>query len=185
MYTSGAVCIPQKMDMRAKIEFSVLLNGLFAVPCRILRPRLLALLLLSNLLFAGCIGPRSHLRVPRTPADAVYTVETTGYCACSECCSWERNWFGRPTYSSGPLAGKKKRVGETASGRIARPGTIAADTAYFPMGTIIYIPGYGYGRVEDRGGAIKGARLDLYFKRHREALVWGRVQKPIHVWYPK
>ena len=55
-------------------------------------------------------------------------------------------------------------------------GTIAADTQYYPFGTRMYIPGYGWGRVEDRGGKkIKGpTRIDLYFASHDEALEWGR-----------
>jgi len=54
-------------------------------------------------------------------------------------------------------------------------GTIAADWRYLPPRTRIYIPGYGWGRVEDKGSAIKGQnRLDLYFDSHQEALQWGR-----------
>jgi hypothetical protein len=54
-------------------------------------------------------------------------------------------------------------------------GTIAADTAYYPFGTRMYVPGYGWGRVEDRGGAIKGpARIDIFYHSHRDALQWGR-----------
>jgi 3D (Asp-Asp-Asp) domain-containing protein len=71
----------------------------------------------------------------------------------------------------------------TASGVMARSGTIAADTSLYPFGTVLYIEGYGYGRVEDRGGAIKGARLDLWFPSHRAALAWGRrKQTPVKVW---
>lgn len=41
----------------------------------------------------------------------------------------------------------------------ARDGTIAADTSHFPFGTRIFVPGWGWGAVQDRGGAIKvGAR---------------------------
>lgn len=54
-------------------------------------------------------------------------------------------------------------------------GTIAADTMYYEFGTRMYVPGYGWGAVEDRGGAIKGARrLDLYFDSHQQANEWGR-----------
>jgi hypothetical protein len=54
-------------------------------------------------------------------------------------------------------------------------GTIAADTNYYPFGTRMHVPGYGWGVVEDRGGAIKGPnRLDLYMDDHNEALLWGR-----------
>lgn len=57
----------------------------------------------------------------------------------------------------------------------AHDGTIAADTRYYPFGTRMYVRGYGYGVVEDRGSAIKGAnRLDLYFDSHGDALQWGR-----------
>lgn len=54
-------------------------------------------------------------------------------------------------------------------------GTIAADWRYIKPRTRIYIPGYGWGRVEDKGSAIKGKnRLDLYFDSHQTALQWGR-----------
>ena len=46
-----------------------------------------------------------------------------------------------------------------------RKGTIAADTAHYPFGTKMYIPGYGWGVVEDRGSAIKGPnRLDIFYR---------------------
>lgn len=58
---------------------------------------------------------------------------------------------------------------------VPQDGTIAADTRYFPFGTRMYIPGYGWGVVEDRGGAIKGNnRLDIFYNTHGEALQWGR-----------
>jgi len=57
----------------------------------------------------------------------------------------------------------------------SRDGTIAADTRYYKFGTRLHVPGYGYGVVEDRGGAIKGpTRLDLYYNSHSDALEWGR-----------
>ena len=57
----------------------------------------------------------------------------------------------------------------------AHDGTIAADTRYYKFGTRLYVPGYGYGVIEDRGSAIKGpTRLDLYYSSHSEAREWGR-----------
>lgn len=107
---------------------------------------------------------------------------TTGYCPCRECCDWHRNWRGVPVYDAGPLKGQRKTVGMTASGKKARNGTIAADPALFPFGTIMYVEGYGYGRVEDRGGAIKGNHIDLFFETHREAQQWGRRTVNVKVW---
>ena len=60
--------------------------------------------------------------------------------------------------------------------------TIAADTKYYPFGTRMYIPGYGWGVVEDRGGAIKGKdRIDLYFDSHEAAMKWGRRKLPVTI----
>ena len=88
----------------------------------------------------------SPVRPPSRDKPKVYTLEVTGYCPCGSCCGWKRNWFFRPVIASGPAKGKPKAVGITASGARARPGTIAADRSLFPFGTIMYVPGYGYGR---------------------------------------
>ena len=58
---------------------------------------------------------------------------------------------------------------------VPRTGTIAADTDYYPFGTRMNIPGYGWGVVKDRGGAIKGPdRLDVFFPSHARTKEWGR-----------
>jgi len=122
---------------------------------------------------------------PVREADAqVYRVEVTGYCACGVCCGWKRNWRGVPVVAAGPQKGQRKQIGVTASGVKAQRGTIAADTSLFPFDTIMYVPGYGYGVVEDRGGAIKGRKIDLYFDTHTQALEWGRQHKNVKVWLP-
>lgn len=146
------------------------------------------ILLVAGLLaIAGCLttgdlhGDRS-LRPDSGAKPRRYVLEVTGYCACQECCSWHRNWLFTPVNNSD---GRRKKVGFTASGTRARPGTLAADTANFPFGTIMYIPGYGYGRVEDRGGAIKGWKLDCYFESHEEAQEWGRHKRYVDVWLPQ
>ena len=61
-------------------------------------------------------------------------------------------------------------------------GTIAADTKYYPFGTRMYIPGYGWGVVEDKGGAIKGPdRIDLFFDSHADAIHWGRRKATVEI----
>lgn len=137
---------------------------------------------------AGGTGCASrHFQRPRGQPDRVIPMEVTGYCPCQICCGWKRTWFGfgRPVFASGPQKGQPKVVGKTASGTRARPGTVAADTSVLPFGTVVYVEGYGWGRVEDRGGAIKGNKLDLFYRSHREALEWGRQQKQVQVWFPR
>ncbi len=61
-------------------------------------------------------------------------------------------------------------------------GTIAADTHYYPFGTRMYVPGYGWGVVSDRGSAIRGPdHIDLYFESHDAALQWGRRRLPVTI----
>ncbi len=115
------------------------------------------------------------------------TMEITGYCNCGGCCNWHRPYLGlgSPVISSGSNKGKPKKIGKTASGSTARYGTVAADTSVLPFGTIVYVDGYGYGRVEDRGGAIKGKKLDLWFPSHSAAMKWGRKKNVrVKVWKP-
>ena len=123
-----------------------------------------------------------HNRAPKGVTPVEQKMVVTGYCRCGECCGWRRNWLGRPVYANGSQKGKKKRVGVTASGTRAHVGTIAADGSLYPFGTTMYVEGYGYGRVEDRGSGIVGEHIDLYFLTHRKALQWGRKTMTVKVW---
>lgn len=60
--------------------------------------------------------------------------------------------------------------------------TVAADLDIFPIGTILFIPGYGYGVVADKGGAIKGNRLDLYFETVDDVYKnWGKKKVEVYI----
>jgi 3D (Asp-Asp-Asp) domain-containing protein len=64
--------------------------------------------------------------------------------------------------------------GQTASGIPVGPGVVAVDPAVIPLGARLAIPGYGEGVAADTGGAIQGARIDLWFSSVAEARAWGR-----------
>ena len=133
---------------------------------------------------AGCVSGR-RVEPPPNGRHVVIPMTVTGYDSGPVSCGWRRNCWGTPVYAYGPMKGRRKEVGVTASGVDASPGTVAADTSCYPFGTILYVPGYGYGVVEDRGGAIKGPyRLDLWFPSRDEALHWGRRSLNVHVWLP-
>jgi 3D (Asp-Asp-Asp) domain-containing protein len=141
------------------------------------------LILIAAMCFNGCTASRRY-RLPQGQTPETVMMEITGYCKCGKCCGWELNWKLQPVVAYGPQKGRPKAVGITASGTRASPGTIAADTSLHPFGTIMHIPGYGWGRVEDVGGAIQGNHIDLYFTSHKKALVWGRQWKEIRIWRP-
>ncbi|MBO4863545.1 MAG: hypothetical protein J5517_04225 [Eubacterium sp.] len=96
-------------------------------------------------------------------ADGTYLGQfvLTGYCPCVICCG--------------------KTNGITASGRPATANhTIAADSR-FAFGTQMIINGIVY-TVDDRGGAIKGNRIDIFFNTHAEALQFGKKTGDVYLY---
>lgn len=93
----------------------------------------------------------------------------TAYCSCEICCGeWALN---RPD-----------GIVYTASGAEAVQGvTIAADWSIYPPGTVLFVEGLGEYIVQDRGGAIKGLKIDVYFEDHEAALQFGRQEVRIKV----
>jgi 3D (Asp-Asp-Asp) domain-containing protein len=50
-----------------------------------------------------------------------------------------------------------------------------------PLGSKLYVEGYGEGIAEDTGGAIRGEIIDLYMLDRNEALSWGRRQVEVRI----
>lgn len=82
------------------------------------------------------------------------TFTATAYCGCAKCCG--------------------KSTGRTASGTMATQGRTVAMPSSYKFGTKIEIQGMGNYVVEDRGGAIKGNRIDIFFSNHQSALNFGK-----------
>lgn len=104
------------------------------------------------------LQPCSGVR-PRAGQGDLGTYIVTAYCPCPKCCG-KYGWGYR-----------------TASGHKIQKGDrlVAADRSV-PFGTMLLIPGYNHNKpvpVLDRGGAIKGKRIDVYFDTHQEAKEWG------------
>ncbi|MFB9973120.1 3D domain-containing protein [Allobacillus sp. GCM10007489] len=60
--------------------------------------------------------------------------------------------------------------------------TIAADPKFLPLGSVLYIPNYGYGIVADTGSAIKGNKIDLYYETVDEVFSqWGKKEIDVFV----
>ena len=85
----------------------------------------------------------------------------TAYCSCSKCCGAHAS-------------------GYTASGTLATANRTVAASSQYAFGTKLIINGQEY-VVEDRGGAIKGDRIDIYMDSHADALAWGVRYLPVQV----
>ena len=96
----------------------------------------------------------------RNPGNGTTIYKVTAYCACMKCCG--------------------KTNGITASGTKATAGRTIATDSKFAFGTKLSINGTTY-IVEDRGGAIKGNKIDMYFDTHAQALQWGVKYLPVQV----
>ena len=103
--------------------------------------------------------PGTHKRSTASVISITRKMRVTAYCHCDKCCG---KWADGITASGKPVTANKGRF-------VAAPVGI-------PFGTLISIPGYSGGLpvpVLDRGGAIRGDRLDVFFVTHQEALNWG------------
>ena len=69
----------------------------------------------------------------------------------------------------------------TASGTWPAVGTVATDPEVIPLGTKIWVEGYGEAVAEDTGGLVKGNIIDLYFPTESECWEFGRRQVEVRV----
>ena len=95
---------------------------------------------------------------------------------------WRRPLVMEATaYDPGPRSCGKWASGYTATGAKAERGIVAVDDRVIPMGTRMYIPGYGFALAADRGGAIKGLRIDLCYPTYAEAIQFGRRKVKVYL----
>lgn len=83
-------------------------------------------------------------------------------------------------YDPGPKSCGPKSNGKTCIGLNAGYGVVAVDPKVIPLGSKLYIEGYGFAVAGDTGGAIKGQRIDLGFGTYREAIRFGRKSVRVH-----
>ena len=68
----------------------------------------------------------------------------------------------------------------TASGRRVEHGIVAVDRNVIPLGTRLYVEGYGFAIAADVGGAIRGYKIDLFMESLQDARRFGR--RHLYVW---
>jgi len=106
---------------------------------------------------------------------------------------WEKAYPRKTVVATGYTAGFEstgKNPGDPSYGitysgiQVKRDlfSTIAADINVFPIGTILFIPDYGFGVVADTGSAIKGNKIDLYFETVEDVYnEWGKRTVDVYV----
>ena len=69
----------------------------------------------------------------------------------------------------------------TASGIPAKYGVVAVDPKVIPLGTRLYVEGYGPALAADTGGAIKGHKIDLFYESYFQAMFFGRKKLDVYI----
>lgn len=112
-----------------------------------------------------------------------YTVSATAYCAGTAASGCPINSKGHSvctgSYNDGITASGRRAV--AGDGSEANPHLVAVDPKVIPLGSRLYIDGYGFALAADTGSAIKGNRLDLLLPSHQTALQFGRRQLQIYL----
>ncbi len=86
-------------------------------------------------------------------------------------------------YEPGPQSCGPFASGFTSAGYVAGYGVVAVDPNVIPLGSRLFIEGYGYAVAGDRGGAIDGSRIDVGFQTVDECYAWGRREVKVYVLY--
>jgi 3D (Asp-Asp-Asp) domain-containing protein len=100
-----------------------------------------------------------------------------------------RSAFGRSkvlvmsatAYDPSPATIGPGATGRTRMGLIATYGHVAVDPRVIPLGSLVFVEGYGFAIASDTGGAIKGNRIDLCYDSRSTALAFGRKKVKVHV----
>lgn len=120
-------------------------------------------------------GMTIHVKdVPVAPPVTVHNTVSTyhGDMTYASCLSMEASAY-LPSDGNG--------AGITATGIIARRGVVAVDPDVIPLGTKVYIPGYGTAVAADTGGAIRGNKIDLCMESYGEAINFGRRSVDVYI----
>lgn len=114
--------------------------------------------------------------------DAVYTMTTS---RGREVRYTRMKQMVATAYYPGPESCGKYADGYTATGKKAGFGVVAVDRKVIPLGTMLYIDGYGYAEAADVGSAIKGDKIDLCFDTYREAKMYGKKKIKVYILAPQ
>ena len=97
------------------------------------------------------------------------------------CAARRRRWRNEKQGPSRSDGTDGDGAGITATGLPAVRGIAAVDPDVIPLGTRLFIPGYGEAIAADTGGAIVGNKIDLVMDSYGEAIDFGRQDVTVYV----
>ncbi|MGE5415676.1 MAG: 3D domain-containing protein [Acidobacteriota bacterium] len=126
----------------------------------------------ADILIDGVVGPQTRMVISNmnginekgSPTNSARLVEmvATAYDDSDEC---NYPFGGYPSFIGLPL----------------KVGIVAVDPSFIPLGTRLYVEGYGEAIAADTGGAIKGNRIDLFYPTHQSASDFGIQNVKVHI----
>ena len=133
-------------------------------------------------------GTKEKVITPRENAakKGIKISTTRGSTAYKKAITMNASAYDASFASTGKRPGDKY-YGITASGTKVRPGVVAVDPRVIPLGTKLYVEStdgtkdYGFAIAEDKGGAIKGNKIDLYFETATEVKNFGRRNVKVYI----
>jgi 3D (Asp-Asp-Asp) domain-containing protein len=120
-------------------------------------------------------------KVARKPVPEILAIGQRGFLASRGYFSGRKSIHMIATGYSGSAAENGGRSGRTATGLKIGHGVVAVDPKFIPLGTRLYIDGYGYAVAADTGGAIKGNRIDLAYDTRSAGNRVGRRKVTVHI----
>ena len=84
-------------------------------------------------------------------------------------------------YDPSPRCNGRGSHGRTRTGERATFGVVAVDPRVIPLGSIVFVEGYGLAKACDTGSAIKGNRIDICYDSRSVASDFGRQHVRVHV----
>jgi 3D (Asp-Asp-Asp) domain-containing protein len=134
----------------------------------------------ARLAYVSALRAKDQLRSPQVQAVV----------ATAQAAEQKSRQFQPVTATPAPVSGGSTLVvsatcydlpGKTATGMPVGPGVVAVDPSVIPLGSKMYVPGYGNGVAADVGGGIQGATIDLWMTP-AQCAVWGRRTVTITVY---
>ena len=123
----------------------------------------------------------------KEPVPTLYLMNRSGYSRSSRGSYFRSRVMvmNATAYDPSPATIGRGATGRTCTGLRATYGVIAVDPRVIPLGSTVFVEGYGLAIAADTGSAIKGNRIDLCYDSKRVADRYGMKPVRVHILQPR